>query len=720
MSFPREGVALGLLAQVPPLSNAARVVLAGGIPTAVPSISGVWRENVHPGTHDQHAVAYDEARGRLVLFGGRTSQGYGTSTYEWDGQQWHRVTSAGPAPRHGHRMVYDSSRQCILLFGGVQSVGSGLVFFNDTWEWDGSIWTQVATIGPEARAQYSMAYDAVRERVVLFGGRSSTPEGAVTWYDDTWEWNGTAWAQVDDGNGPTARQNAGMVYDAARDHVVLFGGLDYVDYVGDTWEWDGEAWTEVITEGPPCRAFHTMSYDADRERIVVFGGAAPCVNWPFAADQQDTWEWDGETWTEIATTGPFKRRFAGMAYDTVRERTVLFGGWPAYFLPEGGGSVQSDLPVGDLWEWDGQVWVERVATIPRARMAHRMAYDSIRDVTVMYGGRVSIFDYQNETWEWDGQGWTRLNWGGPIGDNNPQARGLHSMTFDSQRGLVWMFGGARGNAGNPLDETWSWDGTTWAIHEPETKPAARWAHNMVYDSARDRVVLFGGLDDSAQSLGDTWEWDGSDWTLRSMSGPSPRADHAMAYDAARGRVVLVGGWEAFNSNVPYDDTWEWDGNSWTLVAQSTLPGRAAAAMAYDSDCERVVLRGGLTNNGGVLELLDDTWEWDGSGWAMATNVGPGPRHSEAMIYESSRSRMFIFGGTPEVGMNGPYLVEMWTLHALEDFDADGSVGASDLALLLGSWGPCSDEGECPADLDGNDEVGAEDLAQLLGSWGLCG
>ncbi len=52
-----------------------------------------------------------------------------------------------------------------------------------------------------------------------------------------------------------------------------------------------------------------------------------------------------------------------------------------------------------------------------------------------------------------------------------------------------------------------------------------------------------------------------------------------------------------------------------------------------------------------------------------------------------------------------------------DLDGNGEVSAFDLALLLGSWGPC--EGDCPADLDGNGEVSAFDLALLLGNWGPC-
>ncbi len=53
---------------------------------------------------------------------------------------------------------------------------------------------------------------------------------------------------------------------------------------------------------------------------------------------------------------------------------------------------------------------------------------------------------------------------------------------------------------------------------------------------------------------------------------------------------------------------------------------------------------------------------------------------------------------------------------LADFDCDGFVGAPDLALLLGNWGPCP---ECEADLNGDGEVGPFDLALLLGAWGPC-
>ncbi len=50
-----------------------------------------------------------------------------------------------------------------------------------------------------------------------------------------------------------------------------------------------------------------------------------------------------------------------------------------------------------------------------------------------------------------------------------------------------------------------------------------------------------------------------------------------------------------------------------------------------------------------------------------------------------------------------------------DLNNDGSVGVSDLLILLGFWGPCGPV--CLGDLDGDGNVGVKDLLILLGNWG---
>ena len=74
-----------------------------------------------------------------------------------------------------------------------------------------------------------------------------------------------------------------MVYDAAREVTVLFGG--------DTCVWDGVRWTSVAgAAGPPPRNVHALAFDPRRARVVLYGGTID------QADAADTWEWDGARW----------------------------------------------------------------------------------------------------------------------------------------------------------------------------------------------------------------------------------------------------------------------------------------------------------------------------------------------------------------------------------------------------------------------------------------
>lgn len=56
----------------------------------------------------------------------------------------------------------------------------------------------------------------------------------------------------------------------------------------------------------------------------------------------------------------------------------------------------------------------------------------------------------------------------------------------------------------------------------------------------------------------------------------------------------------------------------------------------------------------------------------------------------------------------------WNPPCTGDLDANGEVGAPDLAALLAAWGSAGD-----ADLDHDGAVGSSDIAVLLGAWGAC-
>jgi len=209
-----------------------------------------------------HALAYDSGRQRVVLFGGSPfSHTVWDRTLEWDGTTWTESPAARPPglARHEHAMAYDAQRSKIVVFGGDNNV----VHFGDTWTYDGTTWTQAATTGPSNRRYPAMAYDPISREVVLFGGREPSP---VVDKADTWVWNGTAWAEKSPAHSPSARSGHYMTYDAARQRVVLHGGVG-VD-ASETWEWDGADWHLYSNTG--LTDYGPMAYDPGRSKIVGF------------------------------------------------------------------------------------------------------------------------------------------------------------------------------------------------------------------------------------------------------------------------------------------------------------------------------------------------------------------------------------------------------------------------------------------------------------------
>src|SRR5436305_5969565 len=88
---------------------------------------------------------------------------------------------------------------------------------------------------------------------------------------DTWDWHGTLWTQVAD-TGPSARQGLAMAFDPTASRVVLFGGASGSNFLADTWSWDGSEWTQVADTGPAARSGHALAYDDARKCEVLFGG----------------------------------------------------------------------------------------------------------------------------------------------------------------------------------------------------------------------------------------------------------------------------------------------------------------------------------------------------------------------------------------------------------------------------------------------------------------
>jgi hypothetical protein len=297
------------------------------------------------------------------------------------------------------------------------------------------------------------------------------------------------WTQQTPAAHPTARFATAMAYDAANGTVVMFGGAGRHGTLGDTWTWDGTTWTKQHPPVHPSRrSYAVMAYDAANGTVVLFGGAAG----RFGRWVGDTWTWNGTTWTrQHPPVHPSARGAAGMAYDAANGTVVLFGG---------GGSHGT---LNDTWTWNGTTWTrQHPATSPPVRDQTQMAYDAANGTVVLYGGNVggSGGTDLGDTWTWDGTTWTRQH---PAA--SPPTLSYAAMAYDAGTGTVVLFGGEAGLDAQLVNDTWTWNGTTWTQQHPATSPPARALTAMAYDAATSTAVLFGGLSNLG-NFADTWTW----------------------------------------------------------------------------------------------------------------------------------------------------------------------------------------------------------------------
>lgn len=247
-------------------------------------------------------------------------------------------------------------------------------------------WREIPLTNAPPLRTYASSTEAHDGSVLLFGG--FTNNAART---DLWSFRGTEWRQLPPPV-TAGRANAAMAFDRTRGEVVLFGGTSSLGSFGldDTWTFDGATWTRrTPTTVPARREGAAMAFDARRGRTVMFGGRSQ------SQQLDDTWEWDGSDWTRVVTTvnpppmGTLLVDTHAMVFDTARQRISL-----VLLAPTG--------PV--FWVYDGADWSAPGAQPPRA--PSRMADDPTRGRLVLQAG--------TQTYEYDGAAWLPRGSGSPL------------------------------------------------------------------------------------------------------------------------------------------------------------------------------------------------------------------------------------------------------------------------------------------------------------------
>jgi hypothetical protein len=383
-----------------------RVVLFGGAGTTTSTFLDTWEwdgaawtqvASSIPGLYSVGAIAYHPATQRTVLVA-PDGTGFPTAsgTWEWDGASWlKRTTTTSPAAD-----VYWAGLALNEADGRL--VATNLNGQN-VWFWDGSNWQyQAATLpmwnGTEAGSEVrrwagDLVFDGIRQRPMVLGGFTLSGFSTVYWepISDIWEWDGQGWLSMP--TSPPPRDGFALAWDGHSHKTILFGGRCTSFDPQDLWEWDGTEWTrKAPAYSPPPLSLHGMAFDLSRDRLVVFGGVTSQASSPTNA----TWEWDGVDWQlRSPVHSPAPRAYPAMTYDAGRQRVLVFGGT----------GLGTSSALSDLWEWDGNDWAEIPTTgNPPGSNSWALAADIGRQRLVLWGPETS---YTSATWELVGSTWTQ-------------------------------------------------------------------------------------------------------------------------------------------------------------------------------------------------------------------------------------------------------------------------------------------------------------------------
>ncbi len=593
------------------------------------------------------AAAYDPDNHRIVFFGGFDGNTLRLNhTWALSGTEWTQITNGGAAMPSGRTdpvFVWDGARHRFLMFGGTGNGGPPTSTPEDTWQLVGDTWSLLNTpTHPTSRAAAASVYDPVRRRVVVFSGAA----GSATARTDTWQFDDQGWSQLSPTVSPPGRWSARTVVDPETGRILVVGGAVPGLTTTDAWVLDGDQWADVSVSMPD-RAGHLLHWDPTRRRAVLFGGRMPSAGgW-----LNDTWFFSNNTWSPLGAGAlPSGRSSATQVYDTVRGRTVLFGGvsdagqlaetyefrdsrWQAVPTPplltarsEYGSGIDSQgrlmisnglragVALRENWLLTDRTWAQAPQNPPAMgeRFAPCFTYDPARDRFVAFGGQPTStlpdggLRY-NDTWQYtEDAGWVEL---ASSPNSIPRSR---CLVATSPAGTITYYGGR-----TPITfstNVFQLRGTTWsyigigvfsaggylAIGEP----------GFAYDEKNNRTVWFGGSNiGTAMSMNSTeYLSEAGQWSMGPVAPPLlyPRQQSSLTFDRTRGRLVMLGG-RAGSTGVtpPFNDSWQLENETWQQVPTPTaLAGRVNHSVSYDSLRAQLVLSGGLDLNN---RPLADTW-----------------------------------------------------------------------------------------------------------------
>jgi len=245
-----------------------------------------------------------------------------------------------------------------------------------------------------------MVYCNETNEIILFGGQDLSDGPTDTW---SFSCDTQEWSEIVTATNPGVHHSLAMAYDPQENAVILFGGFgDDGMERDDTWKFDcvTREWTELSPTTPPLARYgHVMVYDESINRVVMTSG-----NTMSQGHQDDTWTFEAaaSNWTELTpTSNPDRLKWPSMVYDSVNKKCILFGG------------QIGDYAVDRTWAYDAltNTWVRRYPAIaPEDRINTGLAFDSVNNITILFGGATVGIEPFDDTWtySYESNVWTEM------------------------------------------------------------------------------------------------------------------------------------------------------------------------------------------------------------------------------------------------------------------------------------------------------------------------
>ncbi len=631
------------------------------------------------------SAIYDIANNRVIVFGGASGVflndtwalsfsgpgGTGTST-------WTKLQTIGdtPPPRMWHMAVYDSLAGRMFVHGGYD----GRVL-DDSYTLDLSTLTwrkfKASTRGLLAPRRYMAAAftrsdavtNGVERSMLMFGGSDGDSlqnefyQLVLSSPDKRRE---GSWLQYTTVATPRPTKRYGTAVDATQDSIYIFGGRDNTLFTNDVWVLNvaTNTWRQEIAPvnfRPNARFGSTITFNAETHTARIYGGS-------------DARKVYADEWvlTRLGTPSA-----AWVAKDTLlankdgvtQPEPRSFPAWVK--MPNGDlltvAGMGSSAMLGDAWRLtpaNDTLWQPVVkVTNPPSRYGHSLAYDAVRDRVVLYGGLSSFNETLGDVWTYapGTQTWSKL----ALQDSLPAPRARAAAAFAQDS--VWVFGGWRGayyrSGGTTIIDNTYGDSMSvfsvatgkWRRVRPDgTRPGGRDGASMIYDGARNRMVVFGGY--NGGYLADLWAFDlaSESWTRLPDFGGAGRTGHSAILDPSGTKMIVFGG-ASLTGLLNDVRVFDLANNVWLTAptVSGTAPTvREWASTFVDGASNSLIVTGGSTNvlegsailvptpASGTYALNLSTYAWS---TVTVSGTDPGTRYLSPMVVAGNAA--IRFGGT---------------------------------------------------------------------------